>query len=480
MQSLSKRKIREEADTEEDRKRKAGSMTTEEKNPKETETVGAGPLSIPRLRFATESWSGMKTSNEDRHLTSTDQFPGPVFGIFDGHGGTFTADFLARQLVKTAVSVMRQNLGGKALSDLQECHSLSTREKNRRDAIAKQRKLLRQQLTEVEAMRSVTIARASANCDDTTDDLDMLSDQLRAAVSQMDSEVEQIDAEEAARNEERQLWCQEQHEHFVRSFKDTFERVDAQILQKNPTNDGSTALLVWFLADSVRSSDSEGDAVPENVRPTGGLTFYTVNLGDCRAVVCRGGEALPLTSDHKPDRLDEKKRIEKAGGFVSTIAGIARVYSSSGAGLAMQQETSVYLAVSRAFGDRSLKTPTALVSCKPEVMRFQVQEDDLFLVMACDGVWDVLSNQDVVDIALLHFHDAKAAADAIVKASYRKGSVDNLTATVVQFGWKADAQVQQVIESRRVKADESNTSKGRNEETQHDDSAEEDIDMFNL
>ncbi|EGZ28102.1 hypothetical protein PHYSODRAFT_463946, partial [Phytophthora sojae] len=161
-------------------------------------------------------------------------------------------------------------------------------------------------------------------------------------------------------------WCQEQHGHFVGAFKDAFTRVDAHILQKNPSPDGSTALLVWFLADS-----------------TSRRMFYTVNLGDCRAVLCRGGHAVPLTSDHKPSRPDEKKRIEKAGGFVGEKLAYPAYTLLWALGIHV-----------RAFGDRSLKTPTALVSCDPEVTRFQVQEDDLFLVMACDGVWDVLSNQD--------------------------------------------------------------------------------------
>ncbi|EEY65747.1 uncharacterized protein PITG_03271 [Phytophthora infestans T30-4] len=148
-----------------------------------------------------------------------------------------------------------------------------------------------------------------------------------------------------------QKWYHEQHGHFLKSFKEAFDRVDSQILQKNSSQDGSTALLVWFLADTIR--------------------LYTVNVGDCRAVMCRGGRGVALTSDHKPDRPDEQQRIEKAGGFKST-----------------------YLAVSRAFGDRSLKTPTSLVSCEPEVKRVTVQDDDLFLVLACDGVWDVLSEQE--------------------------------------------------------------------------------------
>lgn len=317
------------------------------------------------------------------------------------------------------------------------------------------------------------------------DELQVLIDQLTDAISQMDLEVKQINAEEAARREERWQWCHRQHDHFLKSFKASFQRVDSLILQKNPSQDGSTALLVWFLADSASFGDDENavGSVVVNEQPTGELSFYTVNLGNCRAVMCRGGRGVLLTSDHKPDRPDERQRIENAGGFVGKIAGISRVYSAAGAGLAVQREASTYLAVSRAFGDRCLKTPTTLVSCEPEVTRFQVLADDLFLVLACDGVWDVLSEQDVVDIALPHFHDAKAAADTIVKAAYKEGSVDNLTATVAQFGWKAklNAQLQQVLESGKVA--KANTPKGKNcipAKAQGDDGSEEEIDMFNL
>ncbi|POM65851.1 Phosphomevalonate Kinase [Phytophthora palmivora] len=77
-----------------------------------------------------------------------------------------------------------------------------------------------------------------------------------------------------------------------------------------------------------------------------------------------------------------------------------------------------------------------------------------------------------------YFHDAKAAADAIVKAAYKKGSLDNLTATVIQFGWKANGQLQQALENSK-----SSIPKGRNDtptEAQVVDGSEEEIDMFNL
>ncbi|KAL4152239.1 hypothetical protein PRNP1_009173 [Phytophthora ramorum] len=478
---MPKRKIRDEGGCELDREVKASyARHSDEKvrcsHPELDENC---LFSIPGLRYATESWAGMKTSNEDRYVFSAEFFPGPVFGIFDGHGGTSTADFLTRQLVKTTASAVRQNIGAKAVSDLQRLQVHSGQEKSRKDAIVEQVGLLQQQLAEVEAMNADSTSETSN--DTSADELLALADQLTDAISQMNTEMQQIEAEEATRRGERQEWFDEQHNHFLKSFKDAFERVDSQILLKHSSQDGSTALLAWFLADST--GDSGGDANAEaGESSAGGLSFYTVNVGDCRAVICRGGRAVTLTSDHKPDRPDEKQRIERAGGFVGKIAGISRVYSAAGAGLAMQQEASTYLAVSRAFGDRSLKAPTPLVSCEPEVKRFQVQHDDLFLVLACDGIWDVLSEQNVVDIVLPHFHDAKAAADAVVKAAYRKGSVDNLTATVVQFGWKSDVQVQQALENS--KGVNSSTPRGRfsvhEAAAQVDNGSEEEIDMFNL
>jgi len=73
----------------------------------------------------------------------------------------------------------------------------------------------------------------------------------------------------------------------------------------------------------------------------------------------------------------------------------------------------------------------------PEIRVEKVQPGDLGVILACDGIFDVLSNQQVVDVALEHYGDAKAAASAIVRKAHAKGSEDNLTATVVEFAWEA-------------------------------------------
>ncbi|KAL5209387.1 hypothetical protein ABZP36_005010 [Zizania latifolia] len=100
------------------------------------------------------------------------------------------------------------------------------------------------------------------------------------------------------------------------------------------------------------------------------------NCGDSRAVLCRGGAAIPLSCDHKPDRPDEFERIHAAGGRVIFWDG-ARVFGM--------------LAMSRAIGDIYLKP---YVICDPEVRVMERKDgEDEFLILASDGLWDVVNNE---------------------------------------------------------------------------------------
>ncbi|KAJ7947590.1 Protein phosphatase 2C [Quillaja saponaria] len=114
------------------------------------------------------------------------------------------------------------------------------------------------------------------------------------------------------------------------------------------------------------------------------LTPYKIivaNCGDSRAVLCRNGKAVPLSSDHKPDRPDELNRIQEAGGRVIYWDG-ARVLGM--------------LAMSRAIGDNYLKP---YVSCEPEVTIIDRTAEDECLILASDGLWDVVSNETVCSVA---------------------------------------------------------------------------------
>ncbi|CAI4230437.1 unnamed protein product [Auanema sp. JU1783] len=113
--------------------------------------------------------------------------------------------------------------------------------------------------------------------------------------------------------------------------------------------------------------------------------LYCGNVGDSRAVVSVCGEARPLSFDHKPANDIESKRIIAAGGWVE----FNRVNGN--------------LALSRALGDfwfkKNEKMPPEeqIVTAYPEVIKDELTEDHEFMVLACDGIWDVMSNQEVVD-----------------------------------------------------------------------------------
>nr|CAD7400009.1 unnamed protein product [Timema poppensis] len=113
-----------------------------------------------------------------------------------------------------------------------------------------------------------------------------------------------------------------------------------------------------------------------------GTRLVVANVGDSRGVMCDGrGNAIPLSFDHKPQQMRERKRIKEAGGFI-TFNGVWRV-----AGI---------LATSRALGDYPLKDKK-LVIADPDILTFDLDDHKpQFLVLASDGLWDTFSNEEAV------------------------------------------------------------------------------------
>ncbi|USP76529.1 hypothetical protein yc1106_03803 [Curvularia clavata] len=113
--------------------------------------------------------------------------------------------------------------------------------------------------------------------------------------------------------------------------------------------------------------------------------IYVANAGDSRTVLGVKGRAKPLSFDHKPQNEAEKARIQAAGGFVD----FGRVNGN--------------LALSRAIGDFEFKKSADLppeqqiVTAYPDVEIHDINQDDEFLIVACDGIWDCQSSQAVVE-----------------------------------------------------------------------------------
>ncbi|CAN0455396.1 unnamed protein product, partial [Ectocarpus sp. 12 AP-2014] len=129
-----------------------------------------------------------------------------------------------------------------------------------------------------------------------------------------------------------------------------------------------------------------------------GRRLVVGNVGDSRAVLCSDGRALPMSSDHKPNKPEERRRIQALGGRVVYSFGIPRGASSSTSGISKPSRTNMLngiLAVSRAFGDRNMK---GAVNAEPDVRERDLERHDDFLVLATDGLWDVMTSQEVCNI----------------------------------------------------------------------------------
>lgn len=149
------------------------------------------------------------------------------------------------------------------------------------------------------------------------------------------------------------------------------------------------------------------------------------NCGDSRGVCCTQGKPVLATQDHKPSNEPEKERIQNAGGSVM----IQRVNGS--------------LAVSRALGDFEYKNvegkgPTEqLVSPEPEFyIKSRDEAADQFLVLACDGVWDVMSNEDICNFIThrMKVHDnLETICNEVIDTCLYKGSRDNMSIIIIAF-----------------------------------------------
>ncbi|HSC24749.1 MAG TPA: PP2C family protein-serine/threonine phosphatase [Candidatus Babeliales bacterium] len=173
-----------------------------------------------------------------------------------------------------------------------------------------------------------------------------------------------------------------------------FEYADSCDFVKQNKFSGSTASVV-FIKDNVA---------------------HFAHVGDSRAVLECDGSVMFFTSDHKPNRADEYVRIEDAG---------AKVYNKRVNGC---------LAVSRAIGDWNLDK-NAIIA-KPEYQQILLTKENKFLVMATDGLWDVMSNKEIIDLIMELYttkKDMRGIAKILTSAAIEKGSADNITVMVIDL-----------------------------------------------
>ncbi|XP_027344530.1 probable protein phosphatase 2C 60 isoform X2 [Abrus precatorius] len=159
-----------------------------------------------------------------------------------------------------------------------------------------------------------------------------------------------------------------------------------------------------------------------------GNKLVVANAGDSRCVLSRKGQAHNLSKDHKPELEAEKDRILKAGGFIQ----VGRVNGS--------------LNLARAIGDmefkqnKTLPAEKQIVTADPDINSVELCDDDEFLVIACDGIWDCMSSQQLVDFIhqQLKTEDKLSAVcekvfDRCLAPTAGGEGCDNMTMILIQF-----------------------------------------------
>ncbi|KAG7098511.1 hypothetical protein E1B28_000455 [Marasmius oreades] len=228
-------------------------------------------------------------------------------------------------------------------------------------------------------------------------------------------------------------------------MKDAFRRADEKLEKVSEDHvewcdSGSTAVVAFLRYENEQGSQNAFETssikrIPESLGssisiPGAGLlkepspgarrVLYCANAGDARAVMCRNGVATRLTQDHKASDENEKARIRQAGGIV--LRG--RVLGA--------------LAVSRSLGDHvryeGLRLKDYVIGT-PYTSRTELKEDDEFCIIACDGLWDVITDQQAVDM-IRRQDDVQKASETLVNFALQNEyllSRDNVTVMVVRF-----------------------------------------------
>ncbi len=193
----------------------------------------------------------------------------------------------------------------------------------------------------------------------------------------------------------------------VKYIRKVFDHVQNKLKkQKFSEHQGSTALLAIHHKDDKKNN------------------LWVANTGDSRCVICnKYNIAVQLSKDHKPNNFEERERIQSLNGKITFDGSDWRVKD---------------LSLSRAFGDLDA---TPFVTHKPQVFKYRVSNRDKFLILACDGLWDVLSNQEAINFVLECCNYGKAnntkiseinIADKLANFAIKSGSTDNVT-VVIQF-----------------------------------------------
>ncbi|XP_026821193.1 protein phosphatase 1L [Rhopalosiphum maidis] len=343
---------------------------------------------------------GRRSQMEDRYVIKTNIMNTGIslFAIFDGHGGEFAADYATTHLMKNLTNKI---IEVKKLLDekTNTTEELKTFNSNIPDNLTPKMKT---KITKIEEHKT----KPSSSADDSVINHNKLKQDSLSLIKDITT-LKNVDDEIINPSSYLQ---RDGNINFSKILIDEVLAADKLLIEAAKlTYDiaGSTALIVLVE----------------------GTTLFVANVGDSRGVMCdKKGNAIPLSFDHKPQQMREKKRIAEAGGFIS-FNGVWRV-----AGV---------LATSRALGDYPLKEKQFVIA-NPDVLTFDLSHHDpQFIILASDGLWDTFTNEEAIECIKKHIDDSFHGAQYLTIQSYNRGSLDNITVLVIKFPpiWSKESQV---------------------------------------
>ncbi|GMM36666.1 type 2C protein phosphatase [Saccharomycopsis crataegensis] len=322
------------------------------------------------------------------------------FAVFDGHAGKSSAKWC-----------------GQNLHLLLEKELLSNEQKQQQRAKWKSRDGMTQEdaITTVDSTQGFTDQETEEYDKDVRDCLDSCFQQADKLISQSTNNIGTSGCTAAVaimRWELDDEYQDKVHSATTNNYKSKDylpEDVDPDKESKSNASDGINRKS--FINQNVKEMQELFDFLPSANHKR---MLYTANVGDSRLVLCRSGYAIRLSYDHKGSDVNEGNRIIQAGGLI------------------MKNRVNGVLAITRSLGDTYLKN---LIIGRPYTTAIEINEHDEFLILACDGLWDVLSDQEAVDL-IREEPDPNKQSKILVDHAMKNLSTDNITVMVIRFDKK--------------------------------------------
>jgi len=376
-------------------------------------------------KYGLSSMQGWRVHMEDAHIAETEMYywddkdatkkvvmpKHGIFAVFDGHGGTFAAKYSGRNFCR----VLSKQSKWKEYATLLEASKSKSAKKGKMEST---RRMLLESLEQalkdafIELDQEIGLASKGTPVEDADTPYNYPPEEGE----------DESKTDKASPPDEKDVIMQAATDH-VNTLNENENQTSAPAAEDPSEDSGTTACVVLVTPDHL----------------------VCANAGDSRAVYSKNGnKAIPLSYDHKPDDEGEERRIRAAGGYVAGGRVEGDLAVSRGLGDFRFKNMPTVLAGNSKKKNKSRGAQTFIapkdqkVSPVPDIIvQNRNTDQDEFIIVACDGVWDVRTNQEcVMEVAKMLEEgesDVGLMSEEILDRCLELRSKDNMTAVVVLF-----------------------------------------------